>query len=152
MACKTNDIYSIYFKATILAGTNLSILVVCCICQVLTYLFFSLYLQFVSCTLCKGGRILREGTKSARKKGSGGRTKFVVRQTQNASRFGPSGPIFTWTDFTVTPAIDRTDHEGLLLFQLLMKSTLTWSIEIPVEWKEYLSNVPKLGQIPFCSL
>ena len=44
-----------------------------------------------------------------------GRTKFasiLVQQTQNASRFGSPGPIFTWTDFTVTPAIDRKDNEA----------------------------------------
>ena len=30
---------------------------------------------------------------------------FLVRRTENASRFGPPGPKCTRTDFTVTPTI-----------------------------------------------
>ena len=30
---------------------------------------------------------------------------FLVRRTENASRFGPPGPKCTRTDFTVTPAL-----------------------------------------------
>ena len=56
---------------------------------------------------------MREGTKSASKKGPGGggggggpnMLAFLVRRTENASRFGPPGPKCTRTDFTVTPAL-----------------------------------------------
>ena len=48
---------------------------------------------------------------------------FLVRRTENASRFGPPGPKCTRTDFTVTPAsIKRPMKEAACV---LYKATLS---------------------------
>ena len=57
---------------------------------------------------------------------------FLVRRTKNASGFSPPGPIFTRTDFTVTPAIPRIRIWCSVLIQRFLQHRNRLDDPVPV--------------------